>query len=167
MSRNLQDKGAAEPREGWVIAFANEKGGVAKTTSCANVGAALALRGLRVLCIDLDPQARLTAALGVSRQAAEASRADLLLTYADVSLAPAIISTAVPKLDLVPACALLAEAGPTLAAEGGPTGRLARSSSSSSPRPPTARTSCCWIARPPPGCSPRTRWWRPPISSRR
>jgi len=73
VSGTLQDKGAAEPRAGWTIAFANEKGGVAKTTSCANVAAALALRGLRVLCIDLDPQARLTAALGVSPQVAEAA----------------------------------------------------------------------------------------------
>ncbi|MDW8006103.1 MAG: ParA family protein, partial [Thermomicrobium sp.] len=48
-----------------VIAFFNQKGGTAKTTSTLNVGAALAERGYRVLALDLDPQASLTMALGV------------------------------------------------------------------------------------------------------
>jgi chromosome partitioning protein len=48
------------------IAFSNQKGGVGKTTSVANVGAALARRGFRVLLVDLDPQANLTRGLGVA-----------------------------------------------------------------------------------------------------
>src|SRR5205085_8287767 len=47
------------------IAVINQKGGVGKTTSCVNIGAALAERGQRVLLIDLDPQAHLTAHLGL------------------------------------------------------------------------------------------------------
>ncbi|OGR97796.1 MAG: hypothetical protein A2V88_09300 [Elusimicrobia bacterium RBG_16_66_12] len=47
-----------------IIAFANQKGGVAKTTTCVNLGAGLALRGYSVLLIDADPQASLTRYLG-------------------------------------------------------------------------------------------------------
>lgn len=49
----------------YTIVLANQKGGVAKTTSAANLGAALAMRGRRVLLVDLDPQANLSEAFGV------------------------------------------------------------------------------------------------------
>ncbi|MCS7256520.1 MAG: AAA family ATPase, partial [Thermomicrobium sp.] len=62
-----------------VIAFFNQKGGTAKTTSTLNVGAALAERGYRVLALDLDPQASLTMALGVDVARLEVSVYDLLL----------------------------------------------------------------------------------------
>src|SRR5690242_1422393 len=52
------------------IAIINQKGGVGKTTSCVNLGAALAERGKRVLLIDLDPQAHLTTHLGLDGAAA-------------------------------------------------------------------------------------------------
>ena len=48
-----------------ILAFTNQKGGVGKTTSTANVGAGLARAGQRVLLVDLDPQANLTKGLGV------------------------------------------------------------------------------------------------------
>ncbi|MEO8107402.1 MAG: AAA family ATPase, partial [Actinomycetes bacterium] len=59
------------------IAVANQKGGVAKTTTVASVGMALAERGLRVLVVDLDPQACLTFSLGLDPEALELSIHDV------------------------------------------------------------------------------------------
>ena len=62
-----------------VIALANQKGGVAKTTTCLNLGVALARRGRRVLLVDLDPQANLTQGLGVDPYQVEATPYEVLL----------------------------------------------------------------------------------------
>ncbi len=61
-----------------VLALMNQKGGVGKTTTAVNVGAALANLGLNVLCIDLDPQAHLTLSLGVEPDDVEKSNYDLM-----------------------------------------------------------------------------------------
>jgi chromosome partitioning protein len=61
-----------------VISIANQKGGVGKTTCSINLGGALAERGYRVLCIDMDPQANLTVGLGVSLSDVRQSMADVL-----------------------------------------------------------------------------------------
>lgn len=84
-----------------IIAFFNQKGGTAKTTSTLNVAAALAERGQRVLAIDLDPQASLTMATGVEIASLPVSVYDLLLDES-LTIADVIRPTTVPGVDLVP-----------------------------------------------------------------
>jgi chromosome partitioning protein len=107
-----------------VIAFVNEKGGVAKTTSCVNLAAALAQRGQKVLCIDLDPQANATTALGVSAEQAIEREAHCLLTMPRFPLERAITNTQIANLDFIPASARLADCNKTLVMEVGREGRL-------------------------------------------
>jgi chromosome partitioning protein len=64
---------------GQVIAFANQKGGVAKTTTTLNLGVALAEQGKRVLAVDLDPQSNLTMSQGVDPEDLERSMFDVLV----------------------------------------------------------------------------------------
>jgi chromosome partitioning protein len=116
--------GLAPYGNAFVIAFVNEKGGVAKTTSCVNLGAALALRGQRVLCVDLDPQANATTAFGVSADQAISREAHCLLTMSRFPLERAIVSTRINGLDLVPSSGRLADCDKTLVMEVGREGRL-------------------------------------------
>ena len=62
-----------------VIAFANQKGGVAKTTTTLNLAVAFAESGYRVLCIDLDPQGNLTMSQGIDPDKVEKSLYDVLV----------------------------------------------------------------------------------------
>src|SRR3954468_4884228 len=82
-----------------VIALANQKGGVGKTTTAINLGAALARRGQRVLIFDFDPQANSSAGLGI--------RTEGLSTYEVVvggaHASDAVVATTVDNLSLVPA----------------------------------------------------------------
>jgi chromosome partitioning protein len=71
-----KQRDVAQPR---VIAFANQKGGVAKTTTTLNLGVAFAERGLQVLCIDLDPQGNLTMSQGLNPDSIERSMFDVLV----------------------------------------------------------------------------------------
>ena len=62
-----------------VMAFANQKGGVAKTTSTLNLGVALRELGLRVLAVDMDPQGNLTMSQGIDPESLEKSMYDVLV----------------------------------------------------------------------------------------
>ncbi len=76
---NLRQEQWARPAETRIITVANQKGGVGKTTSTVNIAAALALHGLKVLVIDLDPQGNASTALGVEHGVGTPSIYDALL----------------------------------------------------------------------------------------
>jgi len=84
------------------IAMVNQKGGVGKTTSAINLGAALAEYGRRVLMVDFDPQAALSAGLGTSPHDLETTVYNVMMER-EVSARDAIVSTHVQGVDLLPA----------------------------------------------------------------
>lgn len=91
-----------------VIAIANQKGGVGKTTTSVNLSACLAELGKRVLLIDIDPQGNSTSGLGINKASIKRCTYDALVN--DVPLEDIILDTTVPNLKLVPATIQLAGA---------------------------------------------------------
>jgi chromosome partitioning protein len=97
------------PRHRRVFCVANQKGGVGKTTTTVNIGVALALAGLHVLVIDLDPQGNASTALGAERVAGTPSVYDVLL--GEISAGEAIQTCPeAPRLGVLPATIDLAGA---------------------------------------------------------
>jgi len=90
-----------------VLAVANQKGGVAKTTTVASLGVALAERGRRVLVVDLDPQACLTFSLGIDPEDLELSIHHVLTKGVDIG---EVLVTTEDAVDLLPATIELARA---------------------------------------------------------
>jgi chromosome partitioning protein len=90
----------AAPGRPRVLAIANQKGGVGKTTTAINLGTALAAIGEHVLIVDLDPQGNASTGLGVERKARRTSTYDVLSGSAHMR--EAIVQTTVPQLFLAP-----------------------------------------------------------------
>src|SRR6201989_999487 len=111
--RTETDKG---PPMGRVISFANQKGGVAKTTTTLNLGVALSEQGLNVLLVDLDPQGNLTMSQGLNPDTIERSMFDVLvhrlpiqevIHHTEVDLAASMIDLA--GAGLAPSCMIARE----------------------------------------------------------
>ena len=91
-----------------ILAFANQKGGVGKSTSAINIAAAFSLKGKRVLIVDCDPQGNTTSGVGINKKNIRASTYDVLISR--VEPGSAVIPTAFDNLFIMPSNIKLAGA---------------------------------------------------------
>jgi len=120
MSESIRiDSSVDAPR---VIAIANQKGGVGKTTTAINLGATLAAAGKRVLIVDMDPQGNASTGLGVDRASRRLTTYDVVLERASIDAVA--LATAVPNLSIAPSSTELAGAEVELVSASGRVHRL-------------------------------------------
>ena len=93
---------------GKIISFANQKGGVGKTTSCVNIASSLGVLGFKVLIIDLDPQGNTTSGVGISKKGLKATTKELLT--GELPVGEIIVETPYKNLDVIPTNTALAGA---------------------------------------------------------
>ena len=93
---------------GKIISFANQKGGVGKSTSAINIASALGQMGKKTLLVDLDPQGNTTSGVGLNKKQIKTSSYDVLIARAEVQ--SAITKTAFKNLDILPSNITLAGA---------------------------------------------------------
>lgn len=108
-----------------IVAIANQKGGVGKSTTAINLGAYLAMEGKRVLVVDLDPQSNATSGLGIGPGVGDLQIYDVLVN--EVSLEEIIVRTSTEGLDLAPSSLRLAGAEVELVSLYSREGRLKKS----------------------------------------
>jgi len=94
----LYQEDKTQPGHPRILALANQKGGVGKTTTAINLGTALAAIGERVLIVDLDPQGNASTGLGIDRRNRNCSTYDVLI--GEAKLREAVVPTAVPRLHI-------------------------------------------------------------------
>lgn len=98
---------------GKVIAVYNNKGGVSKTSTCSNVGAALTVLGKKVLLVDCDPQANLTVSVGVDDESLERTIYDLFKNYNNITkdlVTSVTVPTVFNNLEILPSDITLSDA---------------------------------------------------------
>src|SRR5690349_25144655 len=97
---DIQPASRTAPGHPRVLAIANQKGGVGKTTTAINLGTALAAIGETVLIVDLDPQGNASTGLGVVRKERTRSTYDVMV--GEATLSEVSVATAVPRLMVAP-----------------------------------------------------------------
>ena len=93
---------------GKIIAFANQKGGVGKTTSAVNIAASVGILGKSVLLIDLDPQGKTTSGVGINKKNLKSTSYELLID--EIDAAQAVVETEFKNLSVIPSNISLAGA---------------------------------------------------------
>ena len=93
---------------GKIIVFANQKGGVGKTTSAVNVAACMGARGHKVLLVDLDPQGNTSSGVGINKKSMKLSSYDVVIGRS--SAESCIVETEFPNLSVIPSTISLAGA---------------------------------------------------------